>query len=659
MTDVITFPGEFRPGAATLPQPTPDWHLKFLSAESDSTARLMGFYTQARIELETFIRTGDLTVSDAKFYRDMLDETNRIASKLNAQGAEWVSSVIPSAYSSGRRLTSTVVVPEEALAALSREPLALIQQTTEQMRNGIRSTIAAGILEGLPASELRSRMLAGGLTNIPKWPSAEYRAGVIARTETMRAFNAGNLQSIRDNGAKYARWIASPDEATCPICLPRDGEVFRVPGAGTDDEVTAYPGAPFLEGPPAHPRCRCTIRAEYRGPDGEVIREPGKVEPPIEVEPAISEGDMGAAAEPELPPAVGDMQKAIAGLKSTKITDALNDLDMLEPLRNSSFINESALARLAEADNLIGPLRAFWQNADLRALKTAGIYDDLGNMSKGQAANFFRLRYGIKTKGWDTVQAGHRKWLAEALDDFETIGYKWRNSPALTDWEFANVERHVGQAPAYYSPVGTKIRMQESRYPFDGTPYRIGDRPYMQTSMLHELGHALESHILRTTKRGAGIWDHPAWEALHTATKTGGRATAHIDVIEEALSKARGGLDDVKYQVEYLRMTASERSPSLQASMLERQAELEAIYLRSIRGLEDQLEAMRKVKIDDDPGAFPGRPGWDGKQYSASSPREDFADTVVQYLLDPAELRRISPARYRYMVDLFPEGAVR
>jgi hypothetical protein len=122
VTDVITFSGEFRPGAARLPQPSPEWHLKFLTAEADSTARLMGFYENARLELETFIRTGDLTQSDARFYRDLLDETNRIATDLNKNGAVWVSSTIPEAYTAGRRLTSSVVIPQDALSALSRGP---------------------------------------------------------------------------------------------------------------------------------------------------------------------------------------------------------------------------------------------------------------------------------------------------------------------------------------------------------------------------------------------------------------------------------------------------------------------------------------------------------------------------------------------------------
>ena len=230
-----------RPGGATSPQPfaggpglDPDpYQLRFLTAEERQTAVLMGFYQQARLDLEDFIRvSGDLTDSDAVFYRQLLDETNRLASRVNAQGSTWTSQVIPDAYSAGWRQNSSVVVPRRALEALSRDTLSLIRETTDGIRQVVRNSIAAGILEGLPADQVRARILASGLSNIPHWPTVEYRAGVIARTETMRAYNAGNLAAIEENGARYAEWIASPDEATCAICGPRDGKIFRV-GAGS------------------------------------------------------------------------------------------------------------------------------------------------------------------------------------------------------------------------------------------------------------------------------------------------------------------------------------------------------------------------------------------------------------------------------------------
>jgi SPP1 gp7 family putative phage head morphogenesis protein len=243
--------GSFRPGGPTTPQPVEGsgsghaepYHLQFLTAEERSTAVLMGFYQDARLELENFIRnTGDLSVSDATYYRKLLDETNRIASEANGKGVEWTSRTIDDAYSAGWRQNSSVVVPRGAIEALSRQTTSLITQTSLGIQQSVRQAIAQGILQGLPADQVRARIIATGLTNIPHWPSVEYRAGVIARTETMTAYNAGNLSAIRENGARFAEWIASPDEAVCPVCAPRNGKIYRL-DAGSAGPTRRIPPA--------------------------------------------------------------------------------------------------------------------------------------------------------------------------------------------------------------------------------------------------------------------------------------------------------------------------------------------------------------------------------------------------------------------------------
>ncbi len=85
------------------------------------------------------------------------------------------------------------------------------------------------------------------------------RAEMIARTETMRASNEGQQEAWDQavtagllTGNEQQEWITADDEATCPICDPMDGvtvgldEMFEVDG----DEI---------DGPPAHPNCRCTL----------------------------------------------------------------------------------------------------------------------------------------------------------------------------------------------------------------------------------------------------------------------------------------------------------------------------------------------------------------------------------------------------------------
>jgi hypothetical protein len=85
------------------------------------------------------------------------------------------------------------------------------------------------------------------------------RAETIARTEVMTASNRGQQEAWSQaedagllTGDEKQVWIVTPDDRLCPICEPLEGETaplggtFRVEG---DD----------IDGPPAHPRCRCTI----------------------------------------------------------------------------------------------------------------------------------------------------------------------------------------------------------------------------------------------------------------------------------------------------------------------------------------------------------------------------------------------------------------
>jgi len=96
----------------------------------------------------------------------------------------------------------------------------------------------------------------GGDVDILAAVGDETRADLIARTESMRAANFGQREAWAQavdagllTGDEQRTWIATGDEALCPICEALDGAT-----AGLDGE---YPD-PGGEGPPAHPRCRCT-----------------------------------------------------------------------------------------------------------------------------------------------------------------------------------------------------------------------------------------------------------------------------------------------------------------------------------------------------------------------------------------------------------------
>ena len=82
------------------------------------------------------------------------------------------------------------------------------------------------------------------------------RARMIARTEIQIAQNEGRMEGYRQadeagyiDPATMKMWITAPDERTCDICAPLNGEV--VPWLGVFSIG--------LEKPIVHPNCRCTF----------------------------------------------------------------------------------------------------------------------------------------------------------------------------------------------------------------------------------------------------------------------------------------------------------------------------------------------------------------------------------------------------------------
>lgn len=86
-----------------------------------------------------------------------------------------------------------------------------------------------------------------------------HRATTIARTEVIRATNAGQQAVWNDAqqegllpiGAQR-EWIVTPDDRLCPLCAPMEGQVVGVQEPFQSDEGP-------VDYPPLHPNCRCAI----------------------------------------------------------------------------------------------------------------------------------------------------------------------------------------------------------------------------------------------------------------------------------------------------------------------------------------------------------------------------------------------------------------
>lgn len=97
------------------------------------------------------------------------------------------------------------------------------------------------------------------------------RAEMIARSETIRASNAGAMEAYRLAGITRKQWYAAEDERTCEFCGAMHGKIIETEQVfwnyGDEMTVTGEDGGvrslvmsyEDVRHPPLHPDCRCTV----------------------------------------------------------------------------------------------------------------------------------------------------------------------------------------------------------------------------------------------------------------------------------------------------------------------------------------------------------------------------------------------------------------
>ena len=140
-------------------------------------------------------------------------------------------------------------IDRAAVDFLANYQVQLLGDVSVELASGIKRTVSQGVLTGKSIPEVardigrvvkdKDAFRRAGKT---VFKTAQRRATLIARTETLRAHNEGRKVFYRQVGITRVRWLIADDERTCKICRSLDGKVFGI------DEV---------EGPPLHPGCRC------------------------------------------------------------------------------------------------------------------------------------------------------------------------------------------------------------------------------------------------------------------------------------------------------------------------------------------------------------------------------------------------------------------
>jgi len=140
-------------------------------------------------------------------------------------------------------------IDRAAVDFLANYQVQLLGDVSSELASAIKRSVSHGILAGKSLPEV-----ARDIGRVVKDPDAFRRAGktvfktaqrratLIARTETLRAHNEGRKVFYREVGITKVRWLIADDTRTCPACRALNGKVFNL------DE---------MDGPPLHPNCRC------------------------------------------------------------------------------------------------------------------------------------------------------------------------------------------------------------------------------------------------------------------------------------------------------------------------------------------------------------------------------------------------------------------
>lgn len=153
------------------------------------------------------------------------------------------------------------IANEKATEWIEAHSLELIDDLAKTTIEDIRAILVSAFEEGRSVDEI-TLDIRDILDAVDDTLYNANRAETIARTETMEAANEGQLelwdQAVEEGlltGKEKVVWIVTPDDRLCPICEPLDGETTELGGTFDVDGEE-------IDGPPAHPNCRCTTGLE-------------------------------------------------------------------------------------------------------------------------------------------------------------------------------------------------------------------------------------------------------------------------------------------------------------------------------------------------------------------------------------------------------------
>jgi hypothetical protein len=217
--------------------------------------------------------------------------TMSLIRNISAETQQAVGGVVLGAFEAGghpyeqaRKIKQFIgLTPKQAQAVLNFERM---------LSSGVPTRVAESLTRELRDKRFDASILRSLRTQVPIPKSkidemvrryhlryVQYRAKAIARTETIRAANAGQKETWRqaaqqgllDKQKTKKFWVLAPE--ACPVCT--DIEAMNKDGVQIDQSFVTPDGT--LEHAPAHPHCRCSQALKFTS--GGAVR-PTTVKPP-------------------------------------------------------------------------------------------------------------------------------------------------------------------------------------------------------------------------------------------------------------------------------------------------------------------------------------------------------------------------------------------
>jgi len=140
-------------------------------------------------------------------------------------------------------------VPEaHAIDYLQKYTFDNVKGMETDIANKLRQELQRGYMEGEGIDKLKARVKS-------VFDVGDNRAEMIARTESNRASNTGQLQAYQKSGEKYNKiWITHFDDRTSVLCKRLDGQEVDI-NAKFKDSAATWEGM----NPPSHVNCRSTM----------------------------------------------------------------------------------------------------------------------------------------------------------------------------------------------------------------------------------------------------------------------------------------------------------------------------------------------------------------------------------------------------------------